>query len=267
MDEARSCLEQHSIERGIQVKQIAVLGCGPSGLLAAHACVVAGFEPVVYSIGQRSDLPGTMYLHEPIFDLSPPEPDGAVKYRKMGTRDGYALKVYKNRKAACSWDSFDQGEYPAWSAREMYNELWLRYFGLIRNQQLTPWDIDAMLSDYPLVISSIPATVICRHETHKFSRTEIWVSRQSQFDVEPGDIVYNGVIGHRWYRSCNIFGYEATEFAEIQPDLPRGLKPIATDCNCHCGKNIVKVGRFGLWNKGELVHNAFGRSLDALHQL
>lgn len=240
--------------------RIAVLGCGPAGLLAAHAVIQSGIEPVVYSIGNRSELPGTMYLHEPIPDLTAEEPDGTVTYRKVGTKECYAEKVYKDRLKPCSWDSFEEGEHPAWSARAMYDELWSRYHGLIRDQSLSPWDIDAMTGDFALIISAIPATALCRKPYHKFTHAEIWVSREKQPEVEEGEIIYNGARFDPWYRSCDIFGYQATEYGEFQDGLPRGIKPIDTNCDCHSDKNLIRVGRFGRWSKGELVHHAYGRT-------
>jgi hypothetical protein len=37
----------------------------------------------------------------------------------------------------------------------------------------------------------------------------------------------------------------------------RGIKPLNTDCSCHPYGNLVRIGRFGTWQKEVLVTDAY----------
>ena len=83
--------------------RVAVLGSGPAGLLAAHACVQQGVEPKIYSLKEKSLMFGAMYLHEPIPDLNDPDrPDHDIMIVKEGTREGYAKNVYGDKNVMCA---------------------------------------------------------------------------------------------------------------------------------------------------------------------
>src|SRR4051794_36471109 len=110
---------------------VAVLGCGPAGLLSAHAAILGGCDVLVYSIKQKSPMNGAQYLHSPIPELTSQDPDAIIRYAKVGTRAGYATKVYGHPEAPCSWDKFEEGPRPAWSLSDSYEELWSRYGDLI----------------------------------------------------------------------------------------------------------------------------------------
>jgi hypothetical protein len=238
--------------------KVAVLGCGPSGLLAAHAVVRAGHEPVVFSRKQKSRIPGAVYLHEHIPGVSSKTPDGEIIFWRVGTRDGYAQKVYGNPAAPVSWDKFDTGRYPAWSMMRLYARLWAEYESVIVDVNLTEQRLTELEDNYALVISSIPAKAMCQSPYHFFNGTEVWISDEAQELCPDNSIMYNGKPDTPWYRTSRIFGFGATEYAgPVGPDnaVVAGMKPLRTNCTCH--PHITRVGRFGLWEKGVLVHHAF----------
>src|ERR1035441_1317633 len=86
-----------STPQGVPVKpkrNIAVFGCGPSGLAVAAAAIKAGFGVEFFSQRkQPSHLYGCQYLHAPI-----PGYESAskthVSYRLTGTPEQYRAKVY-----------------------------------------------------------------------------------------------------------------------------------------------------------------------------
>ncbi|HEY7420289.1 MAG TPA: hypothetical protein VH593_34240, partial [Ktedonobacteraceae bacterium] len=80
-----------------------VLGCGPAGLLAAHACSLNGADVRIFSLKRPSYISGAQYLHQAIPGLSG-APDGDIMITKVGTREGYAKKVYGNANKATSWE-------------------------------------------------------------------------------------------------------------------------------------------------------------------
>lgn len=248
--------------------RIAVLGCGPAGLLAAHAAALAGEEFDIISIRRKAVLPGAMYLHRAIPDLTSAKPDATIEFLKVGTREEYARKVYGRPDAPCSWEEFDEGYVPAWSLYSAYEELWELYSPKIIDEKITQGMLNLMPLDYDLVISSIPAKALCQGvAVHKFPAAKVWVAGGDDLLYMPPDntIIYSGSAQHGWYRKASIFGHQFTEFGHPVVGASPGVKPIATNCDCHPG--IERVGRYGTWTKGVLTHQAFERATELVHAL
>lgn len=253
--------------------KVCVLGCGPAGLLSAYAAESRGHNVVIISKKEKSKIPGAVFLHEPIPTLTAPEPEGVVKFIKHGTKQGYAKKVYGSRYAECSWDLFPEGERPAWSMFNLYNKLWSRYETRIRNKMVDYLSVRAYLSVSDVVISTIPVSWICMDNAHSFNNQGIFILNKA-IDKSENIIVYNGDEQDSWYRTSNIFGSESTESTErFSNDIVRqlgaevsiGYKPINTDCDCL--PQVHRVGRFGRWEKGILVHHAYKQTVELLEAL
>lgn len=252
------------------MSRVAIFGCGPAGLLAAHAVRQAGHRPVIISKAiEKSPISGAQYIHEPILDLHDPDhPDGSVRFVKMGNKRGYAEKVYGDPDAPCSWDSFPEGEVSVWSMAATYDRLWEMFSESILSLEVTSEMVNDFiwLLRYPLMISTIPLWSLC-HGGHAFDSQPIWISPHARFCVFDQEIVYNGVNHHGWYRSSKIFGHGATEYAGYTwwPNtgaIHKGVKPTGSDCDCN--PHIVKAGRFGTWRKGVLVHHAYETASQAV---
>lgn len=252
--------------------QVAVLGCGPAGLLAAHAVILSGHEPRIYSVKKKSPMAGTMYLHESIPCLTGDEPEGVVRYFKRGTQQGYAQKVYGSSDAHVSWSKFREGEHEIWNMCSMYEKLWDNFDDSIMDYQIGPGTIPELLKEYPLVINSIPAPKICANVEHSFKNQTIWVSDDiRECDILPRDsigdnvIVYDGTDNNHWYRASVIDGkvaVETTKESMSSQGWSYGHKPIRTDCDCH--PRVHRVGRFGCWKKGVLSHHAFWDTINIM---
>jgi hypothetical protein len=243
-------------------RSVAILGCGPSGLLAAHAVAQMGHRPYIYSIKKKSVMPGAMYLHERIDGINDyMSPDGHVVVRQIGTREGYAAKVYGDPDAPVSWDTFGHGSYPAWSMAEMYDKLWDMYSPFIFANEVTPYILERIRQKHVLTISSIPAKALCKGD-HEFAGAKVWISDQAWRELSPDEnvILYNGDPTDHWYRTSMIFGHGATESTEPMPGAFEGIKPTETDCDCQPA--VKRVGRFGQWKKGVLVHHAYRQALE-----
>jgi hypothetical protein len=264
---------------------VLILGCGPAGLLAAYAVELLGGSPAIMSRPNKSELPGAQYLHEPIPGLTG-EPDGKLQTLRRGDAGGYAEKVYGNRFAPCSWTHHEgiTTVRNAWDLRAVYDKLWAKY-----SPQVIPAEIDRELLDdvrrtFPLVISTVPATLLCapehrrilegiEHHSFQFAKADIvdWAPPE----IEDNTIHYSGDPVDLWYRSSRIFGHASTEFgryadvqtrlggySELKPDarvetfVPKtGIKVVGTTCDCF--PEIKRAGRFGTWTKGYLTHHAF----------
>jgi hypothetical protein len=250
--------------------KVVILGCGPAGLFAAHAAVGQGCDVTIYSKQARKSLmKGAQYLHRPIPGLS--RNPFQIDYRLDGDAEGYKKKVYGDTSDVQVSPETLTGVADAWDIREAYDGAWAEYASLIR-----PHDIEsdgvalpyaAFADGLPdLIISTVPARLLCQDPSHTFESQMIWstdfVKPLGFWEEAPADL--NAVIcsGHEddwWYRQARIHGWETTEFPhDRRPSAARVWeveKPIRTDCTCH--PEITRMGRYGMWRKGVLSHEAF----------
>lgn len=256
--------------------KIAVLGSGPSGLLAAEACSIMGHDVQIFTKTHKpSPMGGSQYIHTDIQGVTPADPDGSVVFHKAGYAEGYAHKVYGSPDAPTSWDIFPTGSYPCWNLSRVYERLHRRWL-----DKISIVDIDRRWLDdfesidmFGLTMSAIPANVLCTNPMHKFPYAEVGFEPHNHADRALGDnyIYYSGDERDPWYRSSYIFGRGFWEYGinslptDRKRDIFLGIKPLDTDCDCR--PRIVRVGRFGEWKKGKLVHHAFQKSMDALEVL
>lgn len=243
--------------------KVAVLGCGPAGLLAAHAAVERGHEVRVYSQKVKSQIHGAQYLHERIPGLTSSNgpPDGEVRFIKLGDQYGYADKVYGSPGAQCSWAEFDEGKVEAWSMRDLYARLWTLYGGLVTDTRLTPAIANTFVYEHDLVFNSIPAPMLC-HGQHSFPSQQVFITKFAERTCPDDTIIYNGLPDVPWYRTSRLFGFGSTESTQAGDNAIAGMKPLGNNCDCH--PEIRRVGRFGRWEKGQLVHHAYREACDAL---
>lgn len=243
---------------------VVVFGSGPAGLLAAHAVYLAGHQPVVVSDGlKKSFITGAQFLHQPIPEVTGQEPDDQIYFKKYGKKKVYAWKVYGRKDAPCSWDNFEEGYVPVWSMEAMYDKLWEEYHGVMVDEKVDPDSAAEWEVHHPLVISTIPLPALCSRG-HTFETRKIWIVEEASRAVRHNTIIYNGSYADPWYRSSSIFGHDSTEYATEQAHMPAnvGRKPLKHNCDCMPG--IVRAGRFGSWEKGVLVHDAFRVAMDAV---
>lgn len=273
---------------------VAILGCGPAGLMAAHAAVLARHRPVIYSRKQKSKMFGAMYLHKPIPSLLT---SGGyvllINVIKSGTKEGYAYNVYGDREHEVSWDSIESPTTAGFDLRATYDELWDRYVGLIEEWELGARQMVSLINSYPLVLSTIPAPALCQTpRMHEFEGQPIWVmhgdgSMNLIPGVNDGNMMYyngyehdgsgpTGTYGFDWYRFSQINRYQAWEYSrEPHPTdmtdgmkIDTGVKPQQTNCDCWLNyNNYHRLGRFGKWQRGILTHHAFDEAKEILDAL
>lgn len=261
-----------------------ILGCGPAGLIAYRTLEQHGVKPdnivIMSDKPEPSVIGGAQFLHSPIFGEE--EPDALVSVVKIGTSLGYANKVYGNPATATSFDKFGTEiaeEIKAWSLWNAYEKLWMLYGSGIVNRRV---DAEALMEvmdtgEYDEIISTIPPTAYCSNPDHSFKSVPIIIGEP--MDCLPMDdcIVYSGREQDRWYRTSNLFGENGAEFGtsgeptispaledkvlghtwESRRELKKGLKPLGTDCDCgygHPTTKLLRVGRFGMWDRKRLLH-------------
>lgn len=269
--------------------KVGILGCGPAGLIAAHAAVQTGHEVQIFSKRRKSEMFGAQYLHAPIpgmTDLPPVE----VDYRWMGSYEGYRRKVYGNLDVErmtgvkVSPEDFG-GKHLAWDIRRTYDNLWSEYSDYVTDvEQISGRWVNEMLESgrYDLVISTIPAPALCwpapDGNVHFFNSQDIYalgdapergIFAKDVFTVVPNTILCNGEENPSWYRAARVFGYTTIEWPSTagRPAPPfAGVtkvgKPLNT--NCDCFPSVLRLGRFGQWQKGVLVNHVWEQALTRL---
>jgi hypothetical protein len=255
-----------------------VLGCGPAGLMSAHAAVLLGYEVRIHSKKRKSEMYGAQYLHQPIPHISEDADRFEVNYELAGTQEGYREKVYgKTWNGLVSPDEL-LGKHDGWDIRAAYDRLWRRYSPLVIDVDFKSGsEIRSYIDNHDITdvwVSSIPATALCQaKEMHAFNGQEVWAVGDapergvfSPVRVAEQTVICNGEDSPGWYRASMIQGYATAEWSqERKPPLDnvvRITKPLSTTCTCL--SEVHRVGRYGMWQKGVLSHTAFTATWNGL---
>lgn len=241
--------------------------------MAAHAVTQLGGDPFIASVKQKSKMFGAMYLHKGLYGINAPKPDFMIQVYKEGTSEGYAEKVYGDPEHPVSFDKYTTGQVQAWDLTETYDRLWEMYESKIIEMRLTPNVVRDICSEFAFVFSSISARTLCE-EKHEFKSKQIWVLHgETSTPFDEYMMIYNGRPEQPWYRFSMIGKYKCWEFAKEQEESPyssylrwgTGEKPISN--NCDCGPdNLIKIGRFGKWQKDVLTHHAYRETWNVLKE-
>lgn len=260
--------------------RVAVLGCGPAGLFAAHAAMQSGHQVAIYSVKRKSEMFGAQYLHKSIPMLTPYAPEFAVRYWLDGSDIGYAEKVYGELPPDFVSPSKLAGKHMGWDIRRAYDRAWDMYERrIVDTGKLDPALLVGLYRDKlqyaDQVISTIPANVIC-YETgiHTFQARVAWAigdaperGVECPVSVPENTVECDGTPDRSWYRAANIRGFKTCEWPEdVKPpydDVAQVTKVIRTNCNCYQKMGWWRTGRYGAWDKKLLTHHAYWDILKA----
>lgn len=250
-----------------------VLGCGPAGLMSAHAFAMTGHDVLIVSRKRRSEMYGAQYLHSPIPGMTP-TPPVTVNYRLDGTVDQYRKKVYGNESRIEVSPESLTGKHDGWDIRATYLELWDTYSEYVQDIEIDPVSFKGLQKDLnpDVVVSTVPRPLLCYDDSHTFSGQHVWAIGDapergvfSPVKMAKNTVVCNGEPSPGWYRASTVFGYSTVEWP-FHPRPPFAgvseiVKPLHHTCNCY-GEDVFHFGRFGRWSKGALSHEAFQGSLE-----
>jgi len=253
--------------------KILILGCGPAGLIAAHAAVKRGHDVVIASKPRKSKMNGAQYLHAPIPDANT-LPEFTINYQLAGDVAGYRNKVYgPDSEVEVSPESL-VGQHPAWDIREAYNWLWDQYMQLVNPFEASPDHLlNRMRRVRPdQVISTIPAPYLCARK-HDFEYAMVHATEFAHGQIRNNTVLCQGDEQIPWYRSSRIQEYQNTEWPAMYrpaPDMAMSrvwevTKPITTNCNCFPA--VTRMGRYGQWKKGVLSHEAWDETNNLLDRI
>src|ERR1700747_2279263 len=109
------------------IMRVAIIGCGPAGLGAAHAAHGVGAGVVIYSPGIKSPQRGPLVLQRPIPAISTDHPDGYIRQLVIGGSIlDYRYKLYGDINISIQGDMLREG-YHCWKHIETYDKLWELY--------------------------------------------------------------------------------------------------------------------------------------------
>lgn len=255
-------------------KSVAILGCGPSGLMAAHAARLSGWDFDIYSRKVPSNLFGAQYLHQPIPNLDCGNPR-IIEYKLRGTPAEYRRKVY-----GPTWDGTVSPEdlleqHHCWDLRRAYEQLWAMYetdilpLEIKRNADTISPAFKHRMERHDLVISTVPRTIWDEENSH-FQRATIWALGDSDpnggLASQPDfNVVCDGTDLASWYRSAKIYNYSTLEWPDSykQPmyGAVRVTKPLKYTGNA--APDFLHIGRYGAWQKGLLTSDSFFTAMQA----
>jgi hypothetical protein len=253
---------------------VAVLGCGPSGLAVALAAVNSGHKVLIASSTTApSQQYGCQYLHAPIPGYEHVQ-HVRVEYHLNGTADEYRKKVYgKKWEGKVSPEDF-VGEHDAWDIRASYMGMWRDLHAndkiMFRKIDRIKWGViadDVYAFGPDKIFSTVPARDLCYGgDAHRFTSHRIYASGSNKQGTDVvNTVVCDGTRRTDWYRNACVFGYRTIEWSKrpINGDLVVPVtKPLATDCTCY--PEIHRIGRYGKWQKSYLVHQAYPEVMEIL---
>jgi len=253
---------------------VLIFGCGPAGLMAAHAAAMWGHDIKIVSKKRKSEMYGAQYLHHPIpgIDCGPAR---NIAYELRGTSEQYRRKVYGPGFTGTVSPEDLEENHKGWNIRRAYDELWDMYGSYVIDVEVRAEALRShgylheAMGEAQLIVSSIPAPNLCLQlEEHQFASQSIFAigdaPERGVFNpfgkqVPEDTVVCNGEPDVGWYRTANVFGRSTTEWSGARRPPYEGVaavtKPLKTNCDCY--PEIVRIGRYGKWEKGVLAHSAF----------
>lgn len=237
-------------------------------MIAAHTLTEIGIDrrdiDIIAREKSQSIIGGAQYLHQPIFEDQ--EPFGTLDVVQLGNSEGYAYKVYGDSSVPTSWSDHHQ-TVTAWNLNDTYNRLWNQWYSRISTEEVDAESVRELAGShqYEKVISTIPADALCGNPVHTFPTAQMLLIPCAPPLPIPDVIIYSGRLSDPWHRISNIFGHHWAEYTperageaflgDPHSNKLCSVKPMGTDCDCCASLGVLRVGRFGTWDRKVLLHD------------
>jgi hypothetical protein len=244
---------------------VAVIGCGPAGLAAAHAAFGMNCDVTIFSPDDKSPQTGPLILQRPIPGITVDHPDGYIRQLVIdGSILDYRYKLYGDINIGINGDQLELG-YHCWNHVKAYDKMWKLYmatgnsvshvYGLVKKTELAE-----LHHHFDLVVNTAPLKKLCRDRRHRFLSKPVDITLERSYPDQPPDTtIFNAGNNYRWVRSAWLLGNECTEW--LPGEAPDELnpftihKPISHNCNCY--PHVLGTGRFGAWKNQVWVDSAY----------
>ena len=253
--------------------KVAVIGCGPAGLAAAHAASGLGTGVTIISPGVQSPQRGPLVLQRPIPGVSTDHPDGYIRQLIIGGSIlDYRYKLYGDINISIQGDQLKEG-YHCWDHINTYDKMWQMYmipgYGKAYrvDTEITKTELSMLHTQFDLVINTAPLKTLCFNMKHEFRFKAVQITMGHSYPNQPEDTtIFNAGDEYPWVRSAWLLGNSCTEWLigtapdELNPFTIR--KPISHNCNCY--PKVLGTGRFGAWRNETWVDTAYYDTRDAI---
>ena len=259
------------------VKEVAILGAGPSGMMAAHAVSQNGFRPIIFDRDPDKTRrnSGIYYLHS---NCGLALESTTMQQRVLGAEnlnneefiEAYRAKVYGDRQVSSKSiiEARFEDEVEIFNASEALNHLWDMYGGQVHTifaiENIE--DVEGLHEKYPHMISTIPASVLFPDITYDFKWAYIDAGEAPEEDCF---VYYNVGSAIPWYRCSAVFGAFAAEYAfevETERPLKKVTKVIGKSQDLPYYDWLICTGRYGAWDKGFLTDTVYWHVQQELHK-
>lgn len=204
--------------------KIAILGAGPSGMMAAHAASDSGHEIQIFDKApdKARRNSGIFYLHS---SCNLPLKSSTLRQNVLGSWDSaqfslmYGEKVYGQPIAKTSiMDAFSQPEIEIYNAGQAIEFLWDMYGEFVNEESIEDeGEINRKFLrrlNFDKVVCTIPADYMFRNYLKfQLRYTKLWMKVSKSPDKDCW-AMYNVNPQIEWYRCSSIFGQFVMEYAK-----------------------------------------------------
>lgn len=251
---------------------IAILGAGPSGMMAAHAASQCGAHVDIIDAApdQSRRNSGVYYLHD---DCDLLLDSVQIRQGLLGghilsldeIQEAYGMKVYG--KSVAKTSVLEPLRHPiitGYNSGQAIDRLWDMYGLRVHKNKINGIDdVPNLMREFDQVISTIPAYILYPElDKYEFVETHIKVGKAP---VDEAFIFYNINEHCDWYRCSAMFGIFIQEFGfgkkapvdESLFDKYVTVKKIIGDGVTSTLEGLHLTGRYGAWNKKFLTHDVY----------
>jgi hypothetical protein len=249
---------------------IGIIGSGPSGLMAAWACIQSGqdFE-ILTNTYQKPFAKGFQYLHErcdlPLINYGLTKIYVPKNLLPEDFSRVYSEKIYSvSDISRVNKTYFDSSIDDCYNLSDALTYIWDLVYPNVTECKITCFnDIINLNSKYEFVFSTVP---LDQFFECKYSTTYV-ATRQNDTKSEMNNfVIFNANKFDNIVRYGNLFG---TIFSETLTSTSRYSLPVkkvvgSVELPSGLPENIIFTGRYGSWNKQVLVTDVYKEVLSTI---